>query len=524
MTTPVIIVAVLGLTLAGLYLRYTLTPQHAWRQRVMAIVNRALAESRESARRISTIESDRARARAELTNRLKDRVFQSMSVDLLKDYPGIGDATVQRLRDAGLQNIAEVRRKNLQWIEGFGPARIRDLTAAIRNLEAFAANRAADPKDPLVIGERATLEEEDRLAAQKIDEARAQGRFAEDVLKQFSRQRELADRINLLNHLVPGAFPKLTPEQLAETFEYPRFQPPVAPPPMEKPKPLPPTTPPAIEQPSAPEPTPSKPPEPPVVVERPKAVPTPVPVPAPVPEIPPAPPTPLESLKAVADLGLAMAKADGRVAASERKQLGLFLERRFAPTPELKAAVPGLIGTQPSDILSLSESLWEVKRIVSPRQFADVYLMACSIADAAGDRNAREAACLAEIRETLGINEATGQPSVAPAPSVTPVKLGEETELNESLARQTLEIGEGITLSADLVRRQFRLLTERYEHGRFAATDAEFARLAETKRKAVLAAAEYLMKPFNEPLQAPDQPKTPADDRHNPDLDAVFGG
>ena len=78
-------------------------------------------------------------------------------------------------------------------------------------------------------------------------------------------------------------------------------------------------------------------------------------------------------------------------------------------------------------------------------------------------------------------------------------------------------------MSADLVRRQFRLLTERYEHSRFAATDAEFARLAEAKRKSVRTAAESLIKGFNEPLEPPDRPKPPADDRHNPDLDAVFG-
>ncbi|WP_020472238.1 TerB family tellurite resistance protein [Zavarzinella formosa] len=497
-TVIIIVLVTLALIVAALYVRYALTPEFRWKRELAKTLLATENKSRAAREALQRLESSRQAARDEMEHHLADRIHASMNLDVLTEHPGIGDATVKRLRDAGILTIAELRRINLTSVDGLGPARIRDLQTALNVLQINATRRAKDPNDALVRQAITRHHEQDRLFGLKIAEAEGVVRQADALLNRLQSRREISRRINFLTHLwLPHRFPHLSESQLAESFETP----------LPEPKPIPIPVPPPQ--------TPS--PQTPSLIQDP---------PAAKPPLPHAPPTPIEILRAIAGLGLAIAKADGRVAASERKQLGLFLERRFAPMPELKAALPALTATESAEILSLSDALADVKRLVPSPQFSDIYLMACSVADAAGDRNAKEIACLAEVKTALGLSDVpTPKPAEPPIPvNVPKAESSTSPEMTDASARQTLEICENIPLSADLIRRQFRLLSERYEHSRFASTDAEFARLAEVKRKSVRTAAEWLIRAFDVPLEPPDQPKPPADDRYNPDLDAVFGG
>jgi hypothetical protein len=89
--------------------------------------------------------------------------------------------------------------------------------------------------------------------------------------------------------------------------------------------------------------------------------------------------------------------------------------------------------------------------------------------------------------------------------------------------RSVLEIDPALPLTPDLIRRQFRLLTERYAPEKFATVGAEFVAIAQGKRSAVRAAAAALLAPLGEPLEPPAAPAAPTELRHNPDLDAMFG-
>jgi hypothetical protein len=66
-------------------------------------------------------------------------------------------------------------------------------------------------------------------------------------------------------------------------------------------------------------------------------------------------------------------------------------------------------------------------------------------------------------------------------------------------------------------------LSERYEGAKFEAAGPEFVAMAQSKREAVQAAALALLEPLGEPLEVV-APAEPRDLRHNPDLDAFFGG
>jgi hypothetical protein len=134
------------------------------------------------------------------------------------------------------------------------------------------------------------------------------------------------------------------------------------------------------------------------------------------------------------------------------------------------------------------------------------------------------------LDETQGKAQTTRTPPVtSPASSssiTTPIaqaSLSVPTPtLNE--CRALLEIPSATTLSADVIRRQWNLLSQRLAPEKVAAMGPEFVTLAHTKLGQLRRSAELLLASINEKLQ--ETPPTPAvaDLRHNPDLDEAFGG
>jgi uncharacterized tellurite resistance protein B-like protein len=233
------------------------------------------------------------------------------------------------------------------------------------------------------------------------------------------------------------------------------------------------------------------------------------------PSLPEPAASPLDQLRTVAGFGFAMAKADGRIATSERRQIRAFLERRYAPGSELMGKLDAIIGEVEVKIPSIGEALAEIRRILPRSSWPELYHFAVSVADAAGERNSREIECLARIAEELN--------AVAP-PAPAPVRPSESaTEpLTEIDCRAALEIAAETPLGADLIRRQYRLLSDRFAAERFTNHGPEFMQMAAEKRMRIERAARHLIAEYNEPLEPAAIPP-PADPRHNPDLDEVFG-
>jgi hypothetical protein len=86
-----------------------------------------------------------------------------------------------------------------------------------------------------------------------------------------------------------------------------------------------------------------------------------------------------------------------------------------------------------------------------------------------------------------------------------------------------LEIDLTCNVSADLIRRQYNLLSSRYAAEKFETAGPEFVTMARHKRESILAAATDLIRPFGEDLERPAPSADTQDMRHNPDLDAMFG-
>src|SRR5205814_7273326 len=131
---------------------------------------------------------------------------------------------------------------------------------------------------------------------------------------------------------------------------------------------------------------------------------------------------------------------------------------------------------------------------------------AVSVADAAGERNTREVECLARVAEELGVGIKPPPPHV-PAPVVA-TEL--DAPLTEPDCRLGLEIAPDTPLSVDLIRRQYRLLTDRFAPEKFANHGPEFAQMAADKRERAERAARHPRAGCNEPL-APPAPPAPSD-------------
>jgi uncharacterized tellurite resistance protein B-like protein len=228
---------------------------------------------------------------------------------------------------------------------------------------------------------------------------------------------------------------------------------------------------------------------------------------------------PLARLRSVAGLGLAVARADGRIAAAERKQVRAFLERRYATDPELAGKLDTIMAEVEGNLPTLGDALWDVKQKIPSEAWPELYQLAVSVADVAGERNTREVECLARVAEELGIG-VKPPPAHMPAPVVVTAP---DARLTEPECRVSLEIAAETPLSVDLIRRQYRLLSDRYAPEKFAAHGPDFVKMAADKRDKAERAARHLLAGYNEPLEPPAAPPPPADLRHNPDLNDVFG-
>jgi hypothetical protein len=86
-----------------------------------------------------------------------------------------------------------------------------------------------------------------------------------------------------------------------------------------------------------------------------------------------------------------------------------------------------------------------------------------------------------------------------------------------------LEIQSSSPISADLVRRQWNLLNERYALVKLAKLGPEFVKEAQAKLADLRKAATTLLETMGEKPEISTQAPTSSDMRHNPDLDDVFG-
>lgn len=403
--------------------------------------------------------------------------------EALAEYPGIGPATVDKLKLAGLKSLDDLIDFPFQTIPGFGPSRSADLRNAVRELmhktrATFDDGSSPEGQDYLrAVGE---LADADR-AAQLARDHRLSA--LEDAIDDTTPLLDVANRITLYLYLehsfankdVPGVSegllfrPMPVPADTAPTPSIP------SPPPAEK------------LQPAAPAPAPS-----------------------------PANPQ-LAKFRAFVRFGFLAARADGKFARDEKKEIRRFLGDSFGSDPVLVRHIDPEMEAVEADPPEEAATLSDVSRVASDAEKQDLYTFAERVAEASGERNDREIAFLNRVRTALGV--------VEKAPAVVVAKPAAPSAANPVLSdpRAALDIDPGTELTVELIRRKYNLVFDRNDPAKAATLGPEYVKMTEAKRTAARAAAETLIAPFGVPLDPPAAPPPPADIRHNPDLDDVFG-
>jgi uncharacterized tellurite resistance protein B-like protein len=225
-------------------------------------------------------------------------------------------------------------------------------------------------------------------------------------------------------------------------------------------------------------------------------------------------------LELTVEFAYAVARSDGRISRKERALIEERLRGLCRDNPALLNRAKALAAHYESAAIDLDECLRQIAGFFTVEERQDLLDFAGAIADASGGRNQREVEFLDRVAHKLGMPRLSPQLPAQATPAPEPASAAAPSR-EQRLA--ILEIDPATPLTADLVRRQFNLLTERYSPEKFETAGLDFVTLAKTKREAVRAAAEALMEPLGEKLEAEKPPTEPQDLRHNPDLDAMFG-
>lgn len=474
------------------YYRFTRSTEYRWRQQVFARFVQLVTQRNEADYTLDLLDSDHE-SLGELKQQFAEMAFTQVAVETLTRFSGVGPMTITRLHEANLTTVAQVAGVKLTAIPNLNRAQSSALHRALETMLREAMNQPtafANPEAQRIAAEIQRLTAGQLTQRQEAERKQSQ---AEAGLQALTMKLNLAERIRFANFLM-GTLPAgLSRELMAEPILLPV----------------------ATAAPS--------PPVAPVVV----ATPAPNAGPMNPDAMPNTKPGELPSLtrfRVAARFGYAVAKADGRTAAGEKRQIRVFLERRYATAAYLITKINQLIAEIEKNVPTLEESLAEVRATIPPDNWPELNQFAISVTDASGERNARKNAVLARVATALEVTPNASTTPLAPVPvPATPATIEPPKPPTDNDCKKVLEITLDTSLNVDLIRRQYRLLSERYEPTKFTAHGPEFVQLAKNKREAIERAALQLLKPYNEPLEPP-APPPPPDLRHNPDLDDFFGG
>jgi hypothetical protein len=179
-----------------LCLPYWRSPERAWRNKVMSACRAAQRQVQWEQAQIQRLSTERAAREQALGQEAFERFLATVTVAELDAYPGIGPATVDRLRQAGYGNLARLRNG---WIgiPGIGAKRRADVTDAVRQLTRETEKRFRAGTSPESNELEIRLQELRKTYAQLESRGRARAEGAGEVVRQLDGAVALARQISL---------------------------------------------------------------------------------------------------------------------------------------------------------------------------------------------------------------------------------------------------------------------------------------------------------------------------------------
>jgi uncharacterized tellurite resistance protein B-like protein len=512
----VLIILVSGLVV---YVRFRQSPEKQWRSKVLGLTTAARRWARREDEELRRLGVQRTGEIRKLTEEAFQAHLASYSVSELEAYPGIGPATVAKLRDSGYANLAALQNAKLR-IPGLGQKRLRDIGAAIRGL----VQQARKTFDAVTAESARTLAGQLSALTAKYEalevRARARAQAARQTSSRLQKKEVLAHQITFWRWLRPSAKDHLVSldeitgplpdlEAAVRAADSQAFQ--------------------SLTVNGASGPLPGQP--------APEALPSEPPVAVPASSrrqevgktkgrartaAPLASPASVEDphlvpLELTIQFAFSIARADGPLTEAEHEVIRQHLTQRFGSDRALLNRSKAFSAQYETAAIDLNQCVQQINLHFPPDDRAALLTLARQIVTASGPANPQVSANLNMLAQRLGVPPEAVPVSdgAASGPAPAPTR-------DECLA--LLEISSETPVSAALVRRQWNLLAPRYAADKVAALGPEFVALAQTKLTALRRAAEVLAASLGESLDEPAAPSPPQDVRHNPDLDEVFGG
>jgi hypothetical protein len=195
------------------YFQFARSPEKRWKDQVAGLWANAQRRAWAERDELSRLGPARVAKLGALESEAVHAYLAEIAVDELEAYPGIGPATVSKLRTAGYANLAALRNARL-GIPGLGQKRTSDIYRAIRDLAKKAeTNFAAQTCSPA----QALAERRARLTAEyDALEARARSRAVavQRVLTSLQKQAAAARQVTFWRWLRPKLGERLLPPEI----------------------------------------------------------------------------------------------------------------------------------------------------------------------------------------------------------------------------------------------------------------------------------------------------------------------
>ncbi len=533
-----------------LYIQFCHSVEKRWRNEVLGLLAEAKRQIDVENQQLRRLRSEQESEAHSLSESAYHSYLNGIGVEELEAYPGIGPATVGKLRAEGYVNLTRLRGARIH-IHGLGEKRLADIGHAVDDLlrkaqKNFEAGECRPAR---------TLREQLAHLPAKYDRSEVRARVracaVEKVIERLREPVELARQVTFWRWfrpistvaLVPGdwldaALPDLASalrsaeEQAAQTGTR-RHRPPVreSDPPTARPAdpPCPAPGPPAQARGDAPSVRPSG-----------ESV---------MPDE-----THVLLMELTIQFILGVARADGPVTWTERELIRQHIRQRFGYNRALLNRAEAFSADYETAAIDWESCLAQINERFTAAHRVALLEFAGRIIEVSGERGTAASPFLQRLARRLGVQPPApplAQPVVAPKPSTSPTNSKPVPQMPSPAAplpppqvvaapapparprapapmaaatpkpspRPTrdeclalLEISANTSLSADLVRRQWNLLCERLAPEKVASMGVEVIKLVESKRAALRRAAERLLEQMGEHLEIkpPPRPERPA--------------
>jgi hypothetical protein len=524
------------------YVMFRRTPLGRWRYEV-----KARFESATRLRRQSQIDCESAAGNEEsqarvLSSRALDSYLRSIPISELREYEGIGPATIDRLRDAGFRRVTELQGARID-VPGLGEKRIADINNALRAIIRSAQSRfqsgACEEAHALADQLRVLKQQRVRLEKSSQRKIHAIDRFMTEIqpvvemangisfwqyLREQFSSAATSDRQEILETPIPDVEDFLSrPDSLSAPAAHASVPASVdAPAPVVNPAKVPAMSAvpvPLQTQSHSQETKPRRSEKP--HVHRPRTEVT-HKVAQVAKSLDVAPPQTIDELEHFVRFALAIARADGPVSPRNRDLIFAFLRDRCGNDRAKINRSQMLVSHYETAAIDTESTLQFLGRRGTLEARRDYYSWAKSVIESCGSPTSGQIGMLGRVASAFGIEvppEQARSPISPSAAGPAPAKVGLSAAPTRLEMLTSLEISTTTEVGPELIRRQFNLLCQRLASA--AQLDEQFRALATTKLAAVRSAALALLAEFGEELE-PSKP-APTELRHNPDLDDVFG-